>query len=90
MPAAKRRKRRLRIQYNERPQDYEHRVEVAIEALFHASVGIQMLVRFLQQQQTPDWKSMRLIDVATEDFGKAIGWLENRDAKRAVVRRRRR
>ena len=86
MPAVKRQKHAPR--YSVQPQSYEHRVEIAIEALFHATLGIHTLVRFMQQQQTPDWKEMQLISVAAEDFKKSIRWLNNRIPDGTAKKRR--
>lgn len=58
-----------------KPQEYQHRIEIAIEALFHATIGVNMLVRFLRQQQTPNWRRLQLLDTAAGDFRQAIHWL---------------
>ena len=74
--------RRLRrhLKYGEKPQDYEHRVEIAIEALFHATNGIQVIIAFLRQQQSPDWRNTQSLKQAASNFQDSIWWLGKRDA----------
>jgi hypothetical protein len=65
------------------PQDYRHRVEVAIAGMAHAIAGVRMLVIFLQMQQSPEWRSTQALKTATSDFRSAIKWLGKADAVRA-------
>jgi hypothetical protein len=83
------RRRRTHLKYIEKPQDYEHRVEIAIEALFHATAGIEMIVRFLREQQSPDWRDTQMLDTAAGDFRNAIRWLRKRLAFRTIRRTQR-
>jgi hypothetical protein len=80
----KRLKRHLRDA--DQPQEYRHRVEIAIEALFHATAGIEMIVRFLREQQSPDWRDTQMLDTAAGDFRNAIQWLRKRLAFRTIRR----
>jgi hypothetical protein len=65
------------------PQDYRHRVEVAIEGMAHAIAGVRMIVIFLKMQQSPEWRSTQAVKTATSDFRSAIKWLRRADAVRS-------
>jgi len=63
-----------------RPQGYEHRVAVAIEALSCALAGAQLLAAFLTEQLGPEWKTQRpKIKDATREFRRACRWLKGID-----------
>jgi hypothetical protein len=70
----------------DQPQEYRHRVEIAIESLFHATAGIEMIVRFLREQQSPDWRDTQMLDMAAGDFRIAIRWLCKRYAAQNLQR----
>jgi len=40
---------------------------------------MQMIVQFLRQQQSPDWRSTQALDTAAGDFRDAMRWLRKRD-----------
>ena len=63
-----------------RPQCYEHRVAVAIEALSCALAGAQLLAAFLTEQLGPEWKTQRpKIKDAAREFRRACQWLKGID-----------
>ena len=82
-------KRKLITEDAGEPQDYRHRVEVAIEGMAHALAGVRMLVVFLQMQQSPEWRTTRPVKTATGDFRCAIKWLRKVGNARLNTHRRR-
>jgi len=63
-----------------RPQCYEHRVAVTIEALSCALAGAQLLTAFLTEQLGPEWKTQGpKVKDATREFRRACRWLKGVD-----------
>jgi hypothetical protein len=70
----------------DRPQVYRERVEIALFALRHALIGCQTLVRYVLEQQGPDWRDSAPLDAAADDLRQARKWLRKR-ARRPRERR---
>jgi hypothetical protein len=69
-----------------RPQQYEHHVEVVIEALASTIAASDRLVQFLHAQETSRWRhSDDLLQTADGDLRRARRWL----AKEMPRRKRR-
>ena len=63
-----------------RPQHYEHRVQVALEALAAALVGTKLLTSFLIEQLGPQWREQGpRAKGAARDFRRACCWLKGID-----------
>ena len=63
-----------------RPQHYEHRVQVALEALSCSLAGAQLLTVFLTEQLGPEWKTQGpKVKDATREFRRAYRWLKGVD-----------
>ena len=88
MPTNRRMKKRVEV--TEQPQQYQHRVEIAILALDHATTGIRTLIRFLLEQQGGDWRDLRQLDAAESDLKEALRCLRNRTIVGQRLRRRQR
>ena len=60
-----------------RPQSYEHRVALVIEALGCAVTGVNQLVNFLQEQEGSHWREQdaKVIE-ATKELRRATKWLK--------------
>ncbi len=64
-----------------RPQQYEHRVEMVIEALGVALSGCQSLTVFLQEQLGTEWRRQdSRIKQASKTLRKACSWLKRVNA----------
>ncbi|MCY3018800.1 MAG: hypothetical protein NTW87_07200 [Planctomycetota bacterium] len=59
----------------ERPQHYENRIEIAIEALGHALSACGKLTAFMLAEQTFGWPRYDLVDAAAGELRKAQKWL---------------
>jgi hypothetical protein len=63
-----------------KPQEFEHRTAVAIEALAAALAGAQLLAAFLLEQQGPEWRSQGpKAAAAAREFRRAGRWLKTID-----------
>ncbi|MCY3018595.1 MAG: hypothetical protein NTW87_06135 [Planctomycetota bacterium] len=72
------RRRRTRPPYPLRPQVYEDRVEVVVEALHHALSACRNLTEFLLAEQTPTWGRDDFLRAASGDLRRAQRWLAKR------------
>jgi len=65
-----------------RPQCYEHRVQVALEALTAALTGTELLTSFLVEQLGPQWRDQGPKAVAAaQNFRRACRWLRDIDRR---------
>ena len=63
-----------------KPQEYEHRVAVAIESIDAALAGAQLLVSYLSAQQGPEWRDQQpKVVQARKEFQRARKWLKGID-----------
>jgi hypothetical protein len=73
-------KKRGRKKTGLRPQEYEHRVGVVIEALKHALSGAELLTTFMLEQQGPEWSKQGFrAKQAQKEFRRACTWLSRID-----------
>ena len=66
----------------DQPQQYQHRVEMAIEALNEALFGAQKIVSFLKAQLCPGWPMYELLDDASGKFKQTLWRLKRAKAYR--------
>ena len=66
----------------ERPQQYEERIEIAVEALHHAVSACRSLTDFLLAEQTPAWGRDDLLRAASDDLRRAQRWLANQRSQK--------
>ena len=60
-----------------KPQEYEHRVAVAIESVAAALAGVQLLVSYLSEQLGPQWRDQQpKVMQARKEFQRARTWLK--------------
>ena len=59
----------------ERPQQYEERIEIAIEALGHALSACGKIISFMLAEQTPEWGRDDLPKEAAGELRQALKWL---------------
>ena len=58
------------------PQEYQHRVKVALKALASGVAATQILVLYLTEQQGTEWRHLsHLLRAADQDFSRAQRWL---------------
>jgi len=63
-----------------RPQHYEHRVQVALEAITAALSGTKLLASFLVEQLGPQWRDQGpKAAAAAREFRRACQWLNGID-----------
>jgi len=73
--------------YPEKPQQYEPRIELALQAVAHAVQGIDYLMAFLLRQQSPRWRRQgNCFDLAAKEFREACRWLDKPDRPKSAAR----
>ena len=74
-------KKRRRQKPPRRPQEFEHRVQVVLEALAATVSGADLLTSFLIEQTGPQWRDQRPKAMqAARELRRACRWLKGIDS----------